>query len=419
MTTVTINLTTPQIELMQLKQRFIAFVAGFGSGKTEAIVTWLLMRKFANPQNDVAYYAPTFDLIRLIAWPRFEQKLTEWGFRYTLNKSEQILHIHGFGSVIFRTMATPERIIGYEVADSATDEMDILPKSKAQSVWRKIIGRNRQKKASGEQNAIANGTTPEGFGFAYERWQKRQSEQYAMIRASTYSNAHNLPQGYIESLIEDYPAQLVDAYIYGRFVNLLSGAVYPDFDRKANHTDDALQPHESLHVGMDFNVWNMHAVIAVIREGKPFIVDELKKIRDTPAMIEALKERYPKHSITVYPDASGKATSSKSASQSDITLLRQADFTVRAPAANPAIKDRLISVNAQIHNGKDERSLRINTHQCPTLTEALEEQAYDANGLPDKSSGVDHILDALGYFLHYLYPVRKRTFEPRVITGGA
>lgn len=78
-----------------------------------------------------------------------------------------------------------------------------------------------------------------------------------------------------------------------------------------------------------------------------------------------------------------------------------------------------MSVNAQLCNGKGERLLRINTYACPTLTEALEEQAYDSNGLPDKSTGVDHILDALGYMIHYLFPVRRKTFTPRIIRGGA
>ncbi len=418
MTAIKVNLTNPQMQFMQMSVKFPAFIAGFGSGKTEALVNWLLAQKLSNPFGDVAYYAPTFDLIRLIAWPRFEMKLTEWGLRYTLNKSEQILHIASFGAVIFRTMANPERIIGYEVTDSAIDEIDTLPKAKATETWRKILGRNRQKKHAGV-NRIANGTTPEGFGFIHDRWQKRGGGEYQMVRASTYSNQRNLPDDYIDQLIEDYPAQLIAAYINGQFVNLLSGAVYPDFDRAESHTNAGILPGDVLHIGMDFNVWNMAAVVAIVRGSNPIAVAELKKIRDTPAMIEAIKERYAKHSIVVYPDASGGAKSSKSASESDLTLLRQAGFTVRSPSANPAIKDRVMSVNAQLCNGKGERLLRINTYACPTLTEALEEQAYDSNGLPDKSTGVDHILDALGYMIHYLFPVRRKTFTPRIIRGGA
>jgi len=36
--------------------------------------------------------------------------------------------------------------------------------------------------------------------------------------------------------------------------------------------------------------------------------------------------------------------------------------------------------------------------------EALEKQAYDANGMPDKVTGFDHPPDALGYFIHSRFP---------------
>ena len=43
--------------------------------------------------------------------------------------------------------------------------------------------------------------------------------------------------------------------------------------------------------------------------------------------------------------------------------------------------------------------------KCPTLTSNLNEQAYDDNGNPRKSNNVDHMLDALGYFVHRKFAV--------------
>ncbi|MFD2271397.1 hypothetical protein ACFS07_10355 [Undibacterium arcticum] len=63
-----------------------------------------------------------------------------------------------------------------------------------------------------------------------------------------------MPDDYIESLREDYPPQLIEAYLNGEFVNLTSGAVYPDFSRELNHSPTILLPNEALHVGLDFNV---------------------------------------------------------------------------------------------------------------------------------------------------------------------
>jgi hypothetical protein len=54
-----------------------------------------------------------------------------------------------------------------------------------------------------------------------------------------------------------------------------------------------------------------------------------------------------------------------------------------------------------------ERKLFVNADNCPGLVEALEKQCYDKNGEPDKHSGLDHIVDAAGYFIAYKFPIRK------------
>ena len=105
-----------------------------------------------------------------------------------------------------------------------------------------------------------------------------------------------------------------------------------------------------------------------------------------------------------YPDASGKSRKSVNASESDIALLREAKFTVMAKSKNPFIKDRVAAFNKQIHK-QGERRYKVNVDKCPHLTEGLEKQAYDKNGEPDKTSGLDHVLDGAGYFVSYRYPV--------------
>ena len=110
----------------------------------------------------------------------------------------------------------------------------------------------------------------------------------------------------------------------------------------------------------------------------------------------------------IYPDASGGNTSSKNASESDLTILRQAGFTIDVNPANPAVKDRINAVNAMILNDTAERRWTINVDACPTTTEAIEQQAYAASGEPDKTTGHDHPPDALGYFVVKRWPIVKR-----------
>ena len=173
---------------------------------------------------------------------------------------------------------------------------------------------------------------------------------------------------------------------------------------------------EHLHIGMDFNVNNMSAAVAVLRNGDPHFVDELTQIRDTPSMIEAIRSRYRGHPITIYPDASGGSTKSVNASVSDITLLRSAGFTVLAPRSNPFVKDRVLAVNQLILN-KDVRRLKVNPDKCPTIVEGLEQQAYNKNGEPDKTGGFDHLNDAGGYFIFNRFPVLKPSWNETELGG--
>jgi hypothetical protein len=58
-----------------------------------------------------------------------------------------------------------------------------------------------------------------------------------------------------------------------------------------------------------------------------------------------------------------------------------------------------------------DRRLSVDVEACPMLARALETQALDANGEPEKKTGaqdVSHILDALGYVCHRLFPVQRR-----------
>lgn len=408
-----VNLTAPQWDFVEAADQFPAFVAGFASGKTHA-ATWRAIRlKLAYPKQSVAYYLPTYDLVRNIGYPRFAEILSAINVPHKINKTEAEIEFGPFGRLIFRTMDTPERIIGYEVADSLVDELDTLPTQKARDVWNKIISRNRQKKPDGSLNTVGVATTPEGFRFVYDRWVKNSAPGYRIIRASTMSNAANLPAGYVDSLKATYPSQLLAAYLDGEFVNLTAGSVYPAFDRHLNASRETIKPLEPLHIGMDFNVSHMSASVHVLRDGQPHAVGEITDILDTPAMIVQIKRQFADHPIFVYPDASGGNRKSQNASESDISLLRQARFTVCNNPANPAIKDRVLSVNQLI----EARTYRVNPDTCPALVESLEKQAYDKHGEPDKANGLDHIIDAAGYFIAYKYPIQSRNITRLQVVG--
>ena len=414
------RLNEPQAAFLQMPHKFRAFVGGFGSGKTWVGCGSLCAHMWQHPRIPAGYFAPTYPQIRDIFYPTIEEVAHDWGLRTDITESNKEVHLYAGrqyrGTVICRSMDKPASIVGFKIGRALVDEIDTLNKRKAHDAWRKIIARLRVK-ADGLQNGIDVTTTPEGFNFVYEQFQQLPSENpakaalYGLVHASTYDNEANLPDDYIPSLFETYPAQLVQAYIDGQFVNLTSGSVYGAFNRKANGTTATIGEDEQLHVGMDFNVMNMTAIVCVIRGDQPLALEELTGILDTPAMIADLKDRFPDRRITVYPDASGGSAHTNNASISDLGLLRAAGFTVRVPAANPRIRARVVSVNAMLCNAKGKRRLLVNPYGCPKLTEALEKQAYDANGMPDKTTGFDHGPDALGYFIHTRFPAMSSARE--------
>lgn len=415
------KLIRPQAAFLALPHKFRAFVGGYGSGKTWVGGADLCKFAWEWPRVNSGYFAPTYPQIRDIFYPTIDEVAHDWGLRTRINQSNKEVHLY-CGSkyrntIICRSMEKPGAIVGFKIGHALVDEIDTLAKTKARDAWRRIIARLRVEKA-GLLNRVDLATTPEGFNFAYEQFEREPGESpelaklYGKVHASTYENEANLPADYIPSLLATYPEQLVKAYLRGQFVNLRSGSVYPAFDRGLNCSDEVDLPREPLDVGMDFNVMNMNAVVLAQRDNWPVQVAEMTGIRDTPAMIVALKERFPNNELTIYPDASGRSRDTRNASESDLQLLRAAGFRVCVPRKNPAVRARVVSVNAMFCNALGERRLKINVKRCPKTVEDLEQQVYDENGQPDKDNGNDHRPDALGYFVHYRYPARKSTFVP-------
>ena len=142
-----------------------------------------------------------------------------------------------------RTMDNPERIVGYETYRAHVDEIDTMKTEKALLAWNKIIARNRQRPEGIKRpfNRVSAYTTPEGFKFVYNRWVRDVTPGYEMFQAATYSNPY-LPDDYVDNLRAAYPAELIDAYIEGQFVNLTSGTVYNSYSRETN-CSRATWPH--------------------------------------------------------------------------------------------------------------------------------------------------------------------------------
>lgn len=425
--TIQIQATEPQSQFHNLSCKYPAFVGGFGVGKSQTLANQAIMDASHSATALIACYEPTYDLVRLILAPRLEERLAEFGVAYKYNKSENIIYTSSgqFGDFVLRTLDNPARIVGYESYRAHIDEIDTLKMDHAQEAWIKIIARNRQapdgipdnlkqwnndKQRYDPFNRASVYSTPEGFRFLHKRWVTEANEHYQLVKASTLTNPF-LPADYVDSLRASYPAELINAYINGDFVNLTHGTVYRSYDRNKHRSTETVKPGEPLLVGMDFNIDNMAATVYVLRDRAYHAVDQISKGYNTPEVAQALRNRYPEHEIIIYPDSSGKnrTRSGRGVAESDIATLSGLiedggfGFECRYHNTNPAVKDRINATNKAFEDGL----LFVNDAACPDVAACFEQQTYNDLGEPDKKGGKDHQNDASTYPIAYELPISK------------
>ncbi len=384
-----------------MDHRKLALVCGFGAGKTYALCSKAVMLACLNIGHVSAVFQPTAPMLRDILIRTFNELLDQWQIPYTFRASPlpeyQLSWEEGTHTILLRTMLTYQRLRGQNLCAVGFDEADTIPKRDAESAMNMALARLR----SGNVQQFYATTTPEGHGWAFETFEKNKKSDTALIQAKTADNPY-LPDTFIPSLYENYPPQLIKAYLLGQWVNLTSGQVYNRFSRE-HHVINKIPfdiKMETLLCGIDFNVMNCNCVIGVRNGDKLVIIDEISKQKDTDALAQELLRRYPSNRILVYPDASGSARSTINASKTDLAILQGYGFGSMALKSNPFIKDRVATVNALLQNGKGERRLAIHA-RCSRLIECLELQSYDEKtGDPDKQNGYDHMNDALGYLIY-------------------
>jgi PBSX family phage terminase large subunit len=374
--------------------------AGYGAGKTRALCAKAVHLAMANQGFIGVVMEPTGPLIRDIWQSDFDDFLEAYDIPYTFRASplpEYTLHLPGGDTkILCRSFENWQRIIGINGAWILADEIDTVNPAIANKAFPKILGRLR----SGNVRQFAAASTPEGFRWMWQTFASEDGkgrEDRRLIRMRTQDNPY-LPPDFIERMQANYDPQLLKAYLDGEFVNLTTGQVYDRFDR-AKHVAVQMPDisREPLRIGVDFNVGNMSAVIA-IRVGKSlYVVDEVSGAHDTDALAQKIKAHYPDHRIYVYPDASG-GNRSTNATQTDIAILESYGMSNQSPKANPPVRDRVAAVQALLENGKGEVRLKI-AASCVKTIECLELQSYTEKGDPDKDAGYDHMNDALGYLV--------------------
>lgn len=217
----------PQIRFLNLNARYIAFIAGLGSGKTYALCMWAL-KKAINQRGFRGLMASrTYPMLRDVVIPTFFE-VTPAFLIEDFNRRDNKIKIINGSEILFRPLEskkTIERIRGLNLNWAGLDEAAYVP----EKAWDVLQGRLRQ----GESHQMAVSTTPKGFNWVYNRFIEKDSDKYRTITGVKTSDNPFLSQEYIDDLREEYTGEYLRQEFYGEFVRF-EGLVYTEFRRSEN-----------------------------------------------------------------------------------------------------------------------------------------------------------------------------------------
>jgi hypothetical protein len=395
-------LTKPQAEVIKDSARFRILITGRRFGKTFLAIHELA--RFARfPNRKVWYVAPTYRQAKAICWQELVQRLRKHNWVSEVNNSDLTVILRNNSRISLRGADNENSLRGIGLDFLVMDEFaDISPVA-----WYEVL---RPTLSDTQGHALFCGT-PRGFGnWGYDMYVKGQSDKEWQSFKFTTLEGLQVPKEEIEQAKEDLDERTFQQEYMASFVNY-AGMIYYNFDRNKNIIDHYSNPYKTLHIGLDFNVDPMCAVVSVIENDRIIVIDEIQIwSSNTNEMVEEIKSRYKNKSV-IYPDPSARQRKTSAGGLTDLAILKNAGFEVRSRNTAPLVRDRINSVNAKLKNAKGINSLFI-LKSCKNVIKSIERQIYkEGTHIPDKDSGYDHFNDALGYMVEYNFPL-KREFNP-------
>lgn len=399
--------------------RFKAVAAGRRSGKTELarrkVVRYLIVKK---PWPDPAYFyaLPTRDQAKRVAWPMIKRLVPKLWLpnegRNNSGISESELSITTvFGSKLWVLgLDKPARAegVGWDggVVDESCDQkpgtfdLTLRPALSDRQGWCDRIGVPKRA-----------GPGAHEFKLFWERGLPGETKD-PEIESFAWPSEDILPASEIESAKRQLDEKDFNEQ-YRASWETVGGAVFYAFDEVKNvSVDIAYSPDLPLLIGCDFNVDPMAWTIAQQRDKELWVFDEIfMRNTNTEAALRELARRYGEHraGAVFFGDATGRARKT-AASESDYVQIRNfkgiQGARVMFPESNPARHDRFAACNAMFCNAAGERRCRVHA-RCRNLVRDLVVRAYEpGTSEPDDHDDISHASDALGYLIHWLFPLR-------------
>ena len=406
------NPTPYQMEVLISKAKMKVLLNGRQSGKSTVLRMLIYKDAWEKPNRELMYVAKSIKQAKDIMW----RSLTK-GYN-PIFPPQCVLEVNNVDHYIVLNNGTRITVTGSENVDNLLGKTcDKLYLDEWQShshqehVWTLL-----QPMLAARNGDVVFAGTARGFDDLYDKCQ--QGNPHSGTKKAGWRSWHiptalsGTPAGTPKAIAQakrDLSAhQFAQEYEASPYAT--TGLVYCDFDPDHNVSDKiSISPNDTeptIHIGMDFNVDKMSAIVAVKINNVLHIVDEIVQgmNSNTVTMATEIKKRYGHRNVIIYPDASGR-NRNNSDGGSNHKILKGApyNFPIKFDnRGNPLIVNRINVVNSVMCNAVGERKLLVHP-RCKELLKTLTRQTYDNNGAPEKATGLDHVGDAFGYVLYQLY----------------
>jgi len=388
-----------QANWWDLPNYYKLLVGGYGSGKTHIGAIRSIYNSYLNSGIPGMYVSPSYPMADKTIVMSLKEIMLRSGLNYAYHETKHRFHIKNWdGHIWIGSGEKPDSLKGANLGWGGIDE----PFMQKKDVFKQMTARIRHPEAI--QSELFLTGTAEQLNWGYELINDQKIDiGYAV--ASTMDNPY-LPQEYKDNLLASYTEEEIQAYVYGKFVNLTAGRACKPFDREKHvvKRDVAeLIKHGYFFVGADFNVDYMSANIGVDLNGHIHYFDRFRRSNsNTFEMADWLRSKYPtlRH---CHPDSTGTARKTSS-TKSDHQILRDKGFIIHTKH-NPPVKDRVNAWNRLLLQDR----ITIDPG-CTELVADCELMVWK-NGKLDQTTDParTHAFDSASYMVHHKYPLVTRT----------
>jgi len=400
-------LNTGQKSVTESGARFRVLCAGRRFGKS-----YLAMRELArfcrHPNKHAYYVTPTYRMARNIMWDEIKGRLIDMNWVTKTNESDLTIHLKNNSRISLRGADNFENLRGIGLDFLIMDEFAFIDERAWTTVLRPTL--------SDRNGSALFITTPIGKNWAYDLYQRGEDVNEHQWESFSYTTLQggNVSPEEIEAARHELDERTFRQEYEASWEDV-SNRIWYSYDRGLNVKPWEEATPNTIYIGMDFNIDPMTMVVLARKDNVLHAIDEIVMYSsNTQEAVEEIHSRYPKQNTWVMPDPASRQRKTSAGGATDLTILQNAGFVVKAPNKHNPVRDGINAVNSKLCNSLGEQTLFIDP-KCRRLIECMEKHTYKpGTSQPDKDSGYDHMSDALRYAVDFLFPVRRDRAEDTI-----